>query len=93
MPEPQNQIGSIRVKKANWNLPAPILFERRRVGGEREGSPSADRSWSPPASNTGRRRKRQNTIVRNAVTDKSVWVGEGQQPFAQEKFGSGCSKR
>jgi len=34
MPEPQNQIGSIRVKKANWNLPAPILFEEAVRRGE-----------------------------------------------------------
>ena len=34
MPDQPNQIGSIRVRKANWNLPAPVLFEESVRRGE-----------------------------------------------------------
>ena len=34
MTEPSNQIGSFRVKKANWNLNSAVLFEESVRRGE-----------------------------------------------------------
>src|SRR5947209_6964603 len=84
MPEPQNQIGSIRVKKANWNLPARILFEEAVRRGE--GRVAVGGSLVVATGKHTGRAANDKFIVRNAVTDKSVWWGKVNKPFPQEKF-------
>src|SRR5437879_3445623 len=84
MPEPQNQIGPIRVKKANWNLPAPVLFEEAVRRGE--GRVALGGSLVVTTGKHTGRAANDKFIVRNAVTDKSVWWGKVNRPFPQEKF-------
>ena len=84
MPEPKNQIGSIRVKKANWNLPAPMLFEE--AVGRGEGRVAVGGSLVVATGKHTGRAANDKFIVRNAVTDKSVWWGKVNKPFPQEKF-------
>jgi phosphoenolpyruvate carboxykinase (ATP) len=84
MPEPRNQIGSIRVKKANWNLPSPVLFEeavRRGEGKIARGGALVVLTGK----HTGRAAN-DKFIVRNAATDKTVWWGKVNKPLPQEKF-------
>ena len=83
MPEPKNQIGSIRVKKANWNLPAPMLFEE--AVGRGEGRVAVGGSLVVATGKHTGRAANDKFIVRNAVTDKSVWWGKVNKPFPQEK--------
>ncbi len=56
---PENEIGSIRVGKANWNLIAPILFEEAVRRGEGKvasgGSLSFSRSLRPTTTATSGR--------------------------------------
>jgi len=85
MPEPQNRDRFHPREEGELEPARSHNSSRRRCAGEREGSPSADRSWSPPASHTGRAAN-DKFIVRNAVTDKSVWWGKVNKPFPQEKF-------
>src|SRR5205807_4672722 len=67
MPEPQNQIGPIRVKKANWNLPAPVLFEEAVRRGE--GRVALGGSLVVTTGKHTGRAANDKFIVRNAVTD------------------------
>ena len=84
MPDQPNQIGSIRVRKANWNLPAPVLFEESvRRGEGRIGAGGA--LVVATGKHTGRAAN-DKFIVRNAATDKTVWWGKVNKPLPQEKF-------
>ena len=84
MPDQPNQIGSIRVRKANWNLPAPVLFEESvRRGEGRIGAGGA--LVVTTGKHTGRAAN-DKFIVRNAASDKTVWWGKVNKPFPQEKF-------
>ncbi|TMA41333.1 MAG: phosphoenolpyruvate carboxykinase (ATP) [Deltaproteobacteria bacterium] len=84
MPEPRNQIGSIRVKKANWNLPSPVLFEEAVRRGE--GKVALGGALVVLTGKHTGRAANDKFIVRNAATDKSVWWGKVNKPFPQEKF-------
>ena len=84
MPEPRNQIGSIRVKKANWNLPSPVLFEEAVRRGE--GKVALGGALVVLTGKHTGRAANDKFIVRNAATDKSVWWGKVNKPFEQEKF-------
>jgi phosphoenolpyruvate carboxykinase (ATP) len=84
MPEQQNQIGSIRVKKAHWNLPRPVLFEQAVRRGEGKIAPGGALAVTT-GKHTGRAAN-DKFIVRNAVTEKSVWWGKVNKPFPQDKF-------
>ena len=86
MPEQQNQIGSIRVKKAHWNLPTPVLFEEAVRRGEGKVAPGGALVVTT-GKHTGRAAN-DKFIVRNAATDKSVWWGKVNKPFPQDKFDS-----
>jgi phosphoenolpyruvate carboxykinase (ATP) len=84
MAEQPNQIGAIRVKKANWNLPSPTLFEEAVRRGE--GKIAAGGSLVVATGKHTGRAANDKFIVRNAATDKSVWWGKVNKPFPQEKF-------
>ena len=84
MPEPRNQIGSIRVKKANWNLPSPVLFEEAVRRGE--GKVALGGALVVLTGKHTGRAANDKFIVRNAATDKTVWWGKVNKPFPQEKF-------
>src|SRR5206468_3521541 len=84
MPEQQNQIGSIRVKKARWNLPAPVLFEEAVRRGEGRIAPGGALLVTT-GKHTGRAAN-DKFIVKNAASEKSVWWGKVNKPFPQEKF-------
>ncbi len=84
MPVDTNQIGSIRVKKANWNLPSPVLFEEAVKRGEGKIAPGGALVVT-----TGRhtgRAANDKFIVKNAATEKSVWWGKVNKPFSQDRF-------
>src|SRR3954470_5434941 len=78
------QIGSIRVKKANWNLATPVLFEEAVRRGEARVAPGGALVVTT-GKHTGRAAN-DKFIVRNAVTEKSVWWGKANKPFPQDKF-------
>jgi phosphoenolpyruvate carboxykinase (ATP) len=84
MPFESNQIGSIRVKKANWNLPSPVLFEEAVRRGE--GKIAVGGSLVVVTGKHTGRAANDKFIVKNATTEKSVWWGKVNKPFAQEKF-------
>ncbi|MGZ6125307.1 MAG: phosphoenolpyruvate carboxykinase (ATP), partial [Myxococcales bacterium] len=84
MPEQQNQIGSIRVKKAHWNLPLPVLFEEAVRRGEGKVAPGGALVVTT-GKHTGRAAN-DKFIVKNAATEKTVWWGKVNKPFPQEKF-------
>ena len=84
MPEQQNQIGSIRVKKAHWNLPSPVLFEEAVRRGEGKVAPGGALVVTT-GKHTGRAAN-DKFIVKNAATEKSVWWGKVNKPFPQDKF-------
>jgi phosphoenolpyruvate carboxykinase (ATP) len=83
MPDP-NQIGSIRVRKANWNLPAPVLFEEAVRRGE--GKIAAGGALVVATGKHTGRAANDKFIVRNAATENTVWWGKVNKPFPQEKF-------
>ena len=84
MSEASNQIGSIRVKKAYWNLSSPVLFEEAVRRGEAKIS-IAGALVATTGKHTGRAAN-DKFIVKNAVTENSVWWGKVNRPFAQDKF-------
>src|SRR3954462_11478943 len=84
MPEHPNQIGDIRVRKANWNLPGPVLFEEAVRRGE--GKVAAGGALSVATGKHTGRAANDKFLVRNAPTDKSAWWGKVKKPFEQEKF-------
>jgi phosphoenolpyruvate carboxykinase (ATP) len=84
MPFESNQIGSIVVKKANWNLPSPVLFEEAVRRGE--GKIAAGGSLVVVTGKHTGRAANDKFIVRNAATEKSVWWGKVNKPFPQDKF-------
>src|SRR2546430_14434432 len=83
MPEPRNQIGSIRVRKANWNLPAPVLFEESVRRGE--GRIGAGGGLVVATGKHTGRVAYDKFIVRNSASDKKGWWGKGNKPFSPEK--------
>ena len=78
------QVGSIRVKKANWNLPRTVLFEeavRRGEGRIARGGALVVATGK----HTGRAAN-DKFLVRNAATEKTVWWGKVNKPIEQAKF-------
>jgi len=84
MPDQSDQIGPIRVKKANWNLSAPVLFEEAIRRGE--GKIALGGALVVTTGKYTGRAANDKFIVRNAASDKSVWWGKVNKPFPQEKF-------
>jgi len=84
MTDQPNQIGSIRVRKANWNLPPPVLFEESVRRGE--GRIGAGGSLVVTTGKHTGRAANDKFIVRNAASDRTVWWGKVNKPFPQEKF-------
>src|SRR5436309_14812037 len=84
MPEPRNQIGSIRVKKANWNLPSPVLFEEAVRRGE--GQVALGGALVVLTGKHTGRAANDKFIVRNAATDKIVRWGKVNKRFPPEQF-------
>src|SRR3954469_18562050 len=84
MSEPSNQIGSFRVKKANWNLSTPVLFEEAVRRGEARVS-TGGALVVATGKHTGRAAN-DKFIVKNATTADRVWWGKVNKPFPQEKF-------
>ena len=84
MPEQSNQVGSFRVKKANWNLATPVLFEEAVRRGEAQVSLGGALVVAT-GKHTGRAAN-DKFIVKNAATDSRVWWGKVNKPFPQEKF-------
>ena len=90
MPEQSNQIGSFRVKKANWNLPTAVLFEEAVRRGE--GKVSAGGALVVATGTHTGRAANDKFIVKNAVTESRVWWGKVNKPFPQDKFESVLGK-
>ena len=86
MPEASNQIGSLRVRKAHWNLSAPVLFEESVRRGE--GKVAAGGALVVATGKHTGRAANDKFIVRNAATADRVWWGKVNKPFPQEKFDS-----
>ena len=84
MPDQSDQIGPIRVKKANWNLSAPVLFEEAIRRGE--GKIALGGALVVTTGKYTGRAANDKFIVRNAASDKSVWWGKVNKPFPQDKF-------
>ena len=84
MPEQSNQIGSFRVKKANWNLATAVLFEEAVRRGEGKVS-SGGALVVATGKHTGRAAN-DKFIVKNAATESRVWWGKVNKPFPQDKF-------
>jgi phosphoenolpyruvate carboxykinase (ATP) len=84
MAEQPNQIGSFRVKKANWNFTAPALFEEAVRRGE--GKVAAGGSLVVATGKHTGRAANDKFIVRNATTEGKVWWGKVNKPFPQDKF-------
>ena len=89
MPE-QNQIGSIRVRKANWNLAEPVLFEEAIRRGE--GKIAAGGALVVTTGKYTGRAASDKFIVKNAASESTVWWGKVNKPFPQEKFDSVFAK-
>ena len=86
MPEQSNQVGSFRVKKANWNLATPVLFEQAVRRGEAQVS-AGGALVVATGKHTGRAAN-DKFIVKNAATAERVWWGKVNRPFPQDKFDS-----
>jgi phosphoenolpyruvate carboxykinase (ATP) len=84
MTEPSNQIGSIRVKKAHWNLEAPVLFEESVRRGE--GRIAQGGSLVVTTGKHTGRAANDKFIVKNAASENRVWWGKVNKPFPQDKF-------
>src|SRR3954462_7415307 len=84
MPEHPNQIGDIRVKKANWNLPGPVLFEEAVRRGE--GRVAAGGALVVATGKHTGRAANDKFIVKNGTTADRVWWGKVNKPIAQDKF-------
>ncbi len=80
----ENQIGSIRVGKANWNFIAPVLFEEAVRRGE--GKVAAGGSLVVTTGKHTGRAANDKFIVKNAASEGRVWWGKVNKPFPQEKF-------
>ncbi|HEY2030242.1 MAG TPA: phosphoenolpyruvate carboxykinase (ATP) [Myxococcales bacterium] len=77
------QIGSIRVKKANWNLATPALYEEAVRRGEAKVA-----QGGPLVVATGKhtgRAANDKFIVKNAATENKVWWAKNKS-YTQEKF-------
>jgi phosphoenolpyruvate carboxykinase (ATP) len=77
------QVGSIRVKKANWNFATPVLFEESVRRGESKVAQGgalvvATGKYTGRAAN-------DKFIVRNAVTENKVWWAKNKA-YPQDKF-------
>ncbi|HUJ25001.1 MAG TPA: phosphoenolpyruvate carboxykinase (ATP) [Myxococcales bacterium] len=84
MAESSTQIGSLRVRKANWNLTSAVLFEeavRRGEGRVSEGGALVVATGK----HTGRAAN-DKFIVKNAATADRVWWGKVNKPFPQDGF-------
>ena len=84
MADSTTQIGSLRVRKANWNLSNAVLFEeavRRGEGRVSEGGALVVATGK----HTGRAAN-DKFIVKNAATADRVWWGKVNKPFPQDKF-------
>src|ERR1700682_794369 len=79
-----NQIGSIRVRKANWNLSNPALFEESVRRGE--GRIANGGSLGVATGKYTGRAANDKFIVKNAASEKRVWWGKVNKPFPQDKF-------
>jgi phosphoenolpyruvate carboxykinase (ATP) len=76
-------IGSIRVKKANWNLSTPVLFEEAVRRGE--GQVSLGGALVVATGKHTGRAANDKFIVRNAATENKVWWTKNKA-FTQEGF-------
>src|SRR5207302_502374 len=83
MPE-QNQVGPFRVRKANWNLTTPILFEEAIRRGE--GKVALGGALVVATGKHTGRAANDKFIVKNGATADKVWWGKVNKPFPQEKF-------
>ena len=79
-----NRIGTIEVKKANWNLSKEVLFEASISRGEAKVAQGgalvvATGKFTGRAAN-------DKFIVKNAASENKVWWGKVNKPFPQDKF-------
>jgi phosphoenolpyruvate carboxykinase (ATP) len=81
---PENEIGSIRVRKANWNLNTPSLFEEAVRRGE--GRVAVGGSLVVTTGKHTGRAANDKFIVKNAASENRVWWGKVNKPFPQDKF-------
>ena len=80
----ENQVGSIRVGKANWNRNTAILFEEAVRRGE--GRVAQGGSLLVATGKHTGRAASDKFIVKNAASESRVWWGKVNKPFPQEKF-------
>ena len=90
MPEQSNQVGSFRVKKANWNLSTTVLFEEAVRRGEAQVS-AGGALVVATGKHTGRAAN-DKFLVKNAATENRVWWGKVNKPFPQDKFDAVLAK-
>ncbi|MCA1828574.1 MAG: phosphoenolpyruvate carboxykinase (ATP) [Myxococcales bacterium] len=84
MSEQQNQVGPFRVRKANWNLSNPVLFEESVRRGEAQISQGGALVVAT-GKHTGRAAN-DKFIVKNAASENRVWWGKVNKPFPQDRF-------
>jgi phosphoenolpyruvate carboxykinase (ATP) len=79
-----DNLGLLNLRKVYWNLPTEALYEEIIFRGEAQISHSG-----PIIVNTGKHTARaanDKFIVRESTTEKNIWWGQYNRPYATEKF-------
>ncbi len=79
-----DNLGLLNLRKVYWNLPTEALYEEIIFRGEAQISQSG-----PIIVNTGKHTARaanDKFIVRESTTEKNIWWGQYNRPYATEKF-------